>query len=135
MIISGDLELKATMLGDISTSREVGPQDEMRGNFRQQVIDAVNCVNVENKITDATAFIVTRDEANQIDVTRVELLRTTAAKPDERSVMTDHLRYGFEEEQGWKFYRNMCELTEHSRHNINALAKEMYIVNGKKILK
>ena len=30
---------------------------------------------------------------------------------------------------------NMCELTEHSRHNINALAKGMYVVNGKKILK
>lgn len=30
---------------------------------------------------------------------------------------------------------NMRELTERSRHNINALAKGMYIVNGKKMLK
>ena len=30
---------------------------------------------------------------------------------------------------------NMRELTERSRHNINAMAKGLYIVNGKKILK
>ncbi len=39
-------------------------------------------------------------------------MRTSEKTPDVRSVVTDHLRYQFQEQAAWRFYGEFCEMTE-----------------------
>jgi hypothetical protein len=112
MIISGDHEYRAQTLADIEVNRETGTLEEMKAVFVENVTNAIDGVTGDPAVTDALAFIVTRDSANQIDVQRVELMRTSEKTPDVRSVVTDHLRYQFQEQAAWRFYGEFCEMTE-----------------------
>lgn len=112
MIISGDHEFRAQNLNDIKTETEHGTLEEMKAIFVENVTNAIDGVTGDPSVTDAMAFIVTRDESNQIDVQRVELMRTSSKTPDMRSVVTDRLRYQFQEEAAWRFYGEFCEMTE-----------------------
>ena len=112
MIIKGDHEYRAQTLADIEVDRETGTLKEMKAVFVENVTNAIDGVTGDPAVTDALAFIVTRDSANQIDVQRVELMRTSEKTPDVRSVVTDHLRYQFQEEAAWRFYGEFCEMTE-----------------------
>lgn len=112
MRIHGDHEYRAITLNDIEVDREEGTLEEMKAVFVENVNNAIDGVTGDPLVTDALAFIVTRDDENQIDVQRIELMRTSEKTPNVRAVVTDHLRYQFQEEAAWRFYGEFCEMTE-----------------------
>lgn len=72
MIISGDHEYRAQTLADIEVDRETGTLEEMKAVFVENVTNAIDGVTGDPAVTDALAFIVTRNSANQISARLME---------------------------------------------------------------
>lgn len=112
MRIIGDRTFRAQTLADIEVSHDRGTLEEMKAVFVENVTNAIDGVTGDPSVTDAVAFVVTRDTANQIDVQRIELTGTLVSTPEIRSVTTDHLRYQFDEKTAWQCYSEFCNMTE-----------------------
>lgn len=109
MIISGDLEIKACDIGCLKEEDFTGNLTEMKELYGQRVTAVVDNILANPEVTDATAFLISRDNANKICVERVELMRSVTTSHAVNVVSSD---YTLSEENGFRLYRNFCELTE-----------------------